>query len=102
MNAANSCGVRSIPKFRVSNWKKESVKVAIEPWAQLEILHNEDEMWIEYEDPADFSFYIRDDGITVEIVSDRIKIITGNFVREFHQSYETQFKKITLFYYVAI
>jgi hypothetical protein len=68
-------------KFLVENLSDQPVKVAIEPWADLEVLAPGGRVVFEYEErevPAEIEFSITGNGrIVVGIVSDLIKI-TGS------------------------
>ena len=67
-------------KFIVQNLSDRSVKLAIEPWADMEIMEPKAKVLFEhddYEEPAEIQFAITGDGILVGIMSDLVKI-TGS------------------------
>lgn len=45
-----------MPKFLVENLTDKSVKLGIEPWADLEILAPNGRVEFEYQEPAEISF----------------------------------------------
>lgn len=69
-------------KFYVQNLSDRSVRIAIEPWADLEIVAPRGKVLFEYEErdePAEIGFAIMsDERVVVDIVSDLIKITGGD------------------------
>jgi hypothetical protein len=64
-----------MPKFLVQNLTKKSIKLGIEPVAELEILDPDGRAEFEYEEPAEVAFSVDEDGgATVAIVSARFKV----------------------------
>ena len=65
-------------KFYVKNLSDQSVRVAIEPWAELEILAPDDRILFEceeHDEPAEIGFAVMStDRIVVDVVSDVVKI----------------------------
>jgi hypothetical protein len=62
-------------KFSVQNLTGKSIKLGIEPVAELEILDPDGKAEFEYEEPAEVAFSIDEDGgATVAIVSARFKV----------------------------
>ena len=65
-------------KFLVQKSSDQTVRLGIEPWADLEILKPKSRALFEYEEPAEIEFSIvSNDRIIVGIFSDLIKV-TGN------------------------
>jgi hypothetical protein len=61
--------------FFVDNLSDKPLELAIEPWADLEILAPDARAEFEYEEPAELSFAIMQDGsAVVSIVSEYIKV----------------------------
>jgi hypothetical protein len=64
-----------MPKFLVHNATNKSVRVAIEPWADLVELAPQGEVHFEYDEPAKVEFSLRNDGgATVGLMSRRVKL----------------------------
>ena len=64
-----------MPKFFVENLTDKTIKLGIEPWADLEVLAPNGKAEFEYEEPAEVYFsLLNDDTASVSIVSDRIKV----------------------------
>jgi hypothetical protein len=62
-------------KFLVENLTDKPLELAIEPWADLEILAPKARAVFEYEEPAELEFAIMQDGSAlVAIVSGYIKV----------------------------
>jgi hypothetical protein len=62
-------------KFFVENLSDKPLDLGIEPWADLEILAPDARAEFEYDEPAEFSFAILQDGsAVVSIVSEYIKV----------------------------
>jgi hypothetical protein len=73
-------------KFVVQNLSGRSVRLAIEPWADLEIVEPKGRVLFEHEDdeePAEISFAVTDDGICVGIMSDLVKVIGSSGEKTF-------------------
>ena len=64
-----------MPKFTVQNLTDKPLRLAIEPWADLEILSPRAIAEFECDEPAELEFAVRNDGrACVTIVSDHIKV----------------------------
>jgi hypothetical protein len=79
-------------KFLVQNSSDQPVKLAIEPWADLEILTPGSRVLFEYEDheePAEIEFSVMGRGrIVLGIVSDFIRVTGNNGEKIFRTSPE--------------
>lgn len=65
-------------KFLVQNLTAKSIKLGIEPFADLEVLSPGSSAEFEYEEPAEVAFSVDDDGgATVSIVSAHVKVLAG-------------------------
>ena len=75
-----------MPKFLVENLTDKSVKLGIEPWADLEILAPNGRVEFEYQEPAEISFALTEDGgASVSLWSDRIKVTANGGEKIFKQ-----------------
>jgi hypothetical protein len=73
-----------MPKFLVENLTDKAVKLAIEPWADLEILEPDGRAEFEYEEPAEIAFSLtQDGGACVSIWSDLIKVLANGGEKTF-------------------
>jgi hypothetical protein len=75
-----------MPKFLVENLTDKPVKLGIEPWADLEILAPNGRVQFEYQEPAEISFALTEDGgASVSICSDRIEVTANGGEKIFKQ-----------------
>ena len=63
-----------MPKFLVQNLSDRPVRLAIEPWADLEVMAPNGKAEFEYDEPADIVFGVSNDGAFVDIFSAHIKV----------------------------
>jgi hypothetical protein len=73
-----------MPKFFVENLTDRPLKIAIEPWADLEVLAPKSQADFEYEEPGECGFAVRKDGaVCVDIMSDLIKVAANGGEKTF-------------------
>ncbi len=65
-----------MPKVVIANLSDEPRKVAIEPWADVEILPPQKRFEIEYGEPADLAFALMDQNtVSVSIMSEQVTVL---------------------------
>jgi len=65
-------------KFLVQNLSDEVVRLAIEPWADLEVLAPTAQVTFEYTEPAEIEFAVLANGrVCVSVVADMIKVMAN-------------------------
>jgi hypothetical protein len=74
-----------MPKFLVENLTDKAAKLAIEPWADLEILKPRGRAEFEYEEPAEIEFSLTSGGACISIWSDRIRVSANGGEKIFRQ-----------------
>jgi hypothetical protein len=73
-----------MPKFFVENLTDRPLKVAIEPWADLEVLAPKSRADFEYQEPGNVEFsVVEGGGVCVGIMSDLIKVTANGGEKTF-------------------
>jgi hypothetical protein len=72
-----------MPKFLVQNLSDRPVRLAIEPWADLEVMAPNGRVEFEYNEPAEIAFALSNDGAIVDIFSDHIKVTANGGEKTF-------------------
>ena len=73
-----------MPKLTIENLSDQPREVAIEPWADVEMLPPDGRFEIEYDEPADVAFSLMDKcSACVSITSERVVVIGARETRTY-------------------
>jgi hypothetical protein len=76
-----------VGKFLVENLTYKPVVLAIEPWADMEVLAPNEKVHFEYDEPGELQVAAMSDGsISVAIISDRVRVSAKDRERTFTTS----------------